>query len=243
MTMLRAAELLSSPVVANTTMNRGRGFSGVNSYERDLRFSITEFLAERVRERGEAFWYDACCGQGCALVKAGKQFAVAGWGHQVRIVGVDLVEMFTLEQAPAVTLRAADVAAFTLEQPADLITCVHGLHYLGDKLGFLQNAHAMLAPGGLFLGHLDTNNVRAVEGGLSIWRQAARHAAKGGVAPELKSHVLRLSCKDTPLDFGVTYEGATVSEQPNYTGITVIDSWYTMLCLPETRDCGIMAAA
>ena len=52
--------------------------------------------------------------------------------------------MFAPEEAPNVTLRAADVTAFALEQPADLITCVHGLHYLGDKLNFLQNTYAML---------------------------------------------------------------------------------------------------
>jgi len=38
--MLDADELLASPLVANATMNRGRGLSGVNSYERDLRFRI-----------------------------------------------------------------------------------------------------------------------------------------------------------------------------------------------------------
>ena len=228
MTMLRADELLASPVVANATMNRGRGLSGVNSYERDLRFSITEFLRERVRERGAAVWYDACCGQGRALVEAGRQFNAAGWGDQVRIVGVDLVEMFTPDEAPSVALQAADVAAWTLERPADLVTCVHGLHYLGDKLGFLQNMYAMLAPGGLFLGHLDANNVRTAESGLLIWRQAARHAAKNGAALEFKSHVLRIKRTDAPLDFGVTFRGATISKEPNYTGITVTDSWYTM---------------
>jgi len=227
MTMLRADELLSSPIVANVTMNRGRGLSGANSYERDLRFSLTKFLAERVRERGEAVWYDACYGQGRALVEAGKQFAEIGWGHRVQVVGVDLVEMFATERAPGVTLIAADVAAFRLEQPADLITCVHGLHYLGDKLGFLQNTYAMLAPGGLFLGHLDTSNVRAFGSGLSLWRQAARHVGKTSVAPEFKSHVLRIARTEASLNFGLTFQGATVSEQPNYTGITVIDSWYT----------------
>jgi len=54
--MLRSDELLCSPVIANATMNRGRGLSAVNSYERDLRFSLTEFLAQRVRERGESLW-------------------------------------------------------------------------------------------------------------------------------------------------------------------------------------------
>ena len=226
MTMLRADELLSSPVVANATMNRGRGLSGVNSYERDLRFSITDFLAERARKRGHAVWYDACCGQGKALVEAGTQFAETEWGRQIRIVGVDLVGMFTSGQTPDVTLMAADVGAFTLDQPADLITCVHGLHYLGDKLGFLQNAYAMLAPDGLFLGHLDQDNVRAAESGLAIWRHAARHAARSGVSLSFKGHVLRLARTESPLNFGATYQGATVSDQPNNTGITVIDSWY-----------------
>lgn len=225
--MLQADELLASPVVANSTMNRGRGFSGVNSYERELHFSITELLAERVREHGTALWYDACCGQGRALVEAGKQFEAAGRGGQTQIVGVDLVNMFTPDQAPNVTLWAADVTAFTLEQSADLITCVHGLHYLGDKLGFLEHAYALLAPGGLLLGHLDPANVRAAESGLPLWRQAARHAAQTSVKPELKGHLLRIQRTDALLDFGVAYQGASISEQPNYTGITVVDSWYT----------------
>ncbi len=226
MTMLRADELLSSPVVANATMNRGRGLSGVNSYERDLRFSTTEFLAQRVRERGEAVWYDACCGQGRALVEAGERLAAHEWGRHVHIVGVDLVGMFTPEHGPGVTLIAADVAAFKVDRPADLITCVHGLHYLGDKLGFLQHAYALLAPGGLLLAHLDPDNLRASESGASVWRQAARHAARGGAAVDFKGHILRIAHTDAPLDFGMTFQGATVSEQPNYTGITVIDSWY-----------------
>ena len=228
MTMLRADELLSSPVVANATMNRRRGFSGVNSYERDLRFSLTDFLAERVREREAALWYDACCGEGRALVEAGNQFAASEWGRQVQIVGVDLVEMFTPEQTPNVTLTAADVAAFTLDRPADLITCVHGLHYLGDKLGFLQRAYAMLAPGGLLVAHLDMENLRASGAGASVWRQAVRHAARGDVTLDFKGHVLRIVRTEMPLNFGITFQGATVSEQPNYTGITVIDSWYSL---------------
>ena len=226
MIMLPADELLSSPVVANATMNRGRGLRGVNSYERDLHFSLTDFLAGRVLACGKALWYDACCGEGRALMEAGNQFAASEWGRQVQIVGVDLVEMFTPEEVPNVTLTAADVAAFTLDRPADLISCVHGLHYLGDKLGFIQHACAMLTPGGLLLAHLDPDNLRAAGAGASVWRQAVRHAAKNGVALDFKGHVLRIVRTEAPLNFGLTFQGATVSEQPNYTGITVIDSWY-----------------
>ena len=161
-------------------------------------------------------------------MEAGEQFAASEWGHQVQIVGVDLVEMFTPENAPGVTLTAADVAAFTLDRPADLITCVHGLHYLGDKLGFLQHAYAMLAPGGLLLANLDADNLRASGADSSVWRQAVRHAGNGGVTLDFKGHVLRIERTGVTLDFGVTFQGATVSEQPNYTGITVIDSWYSL---------------
>jgi len=226
MTMLRPDELLSSPVVANATMNRGRGLGGVNSYERELRVSLTDFLAARAQQCGHALWYDACCGQGRALMEAATQFQATDWGRAVQIVGVDLVDMFTPERAPGVTLIAADVAAFRPARPTDLLTCVHGLHYLGDKLGFLETAYAMLAPGGLLLAHLDPDNLRALGSGDSVWRQAARCAAKGGVPVVIKGHVLRIEKTDSPLAFGLAYQGATVSERPNYTGITVMDSWY-----------------
>ena len=224
--MLTPADLLRSPVVANATMNRGRGLSGVNSYGRELRFDIVAFLERRVRERGGAVWLDACCGQGRALLEAGRQFAGTGWGSGVRIVGVDLVGMFEAGDAPNVRLIAGDVAAFKPGVPVDLITCVHGLHYLGDKLGFLESAHAMLAPGGVFLGSLDPQNVRGGEARGSVWRQAAAFARRSGAAPDLKSHVLRLERGEARLDFGLAYAGAAASEQPHDSGITVVDSWY-----------------
>ena len=166
--MLNPDDLRRSPVVANAVMNRGRGLSGVNSYERELRFDIPAFLDKRVRERGEAVWYDACCGEGRALLEAGRQLSGTVWGSRVRTLGVDLAGMFSDGGTPNVQLIAADVAAFAPDSPLDLITCVHGLHYIGDKLGFLQNAYARLAPGGLFLGSLDPLNVRSHGDGLSV---------------------------------------------------------------------------
>ena len=221
MKTLSHAELLASDVVANATMNRGRGLSGVNSYARELRFDVGDFLRERVQARGRALWYDACCGQGRALAEAGEHFAATHWGRRVQIVGVDLIGDF----APAGTnlhLAAGDVGAWTLDGKADLITCVHGLHYLGDKLGFLEYAYAQLAPGGLLLAHLDTANLRLP----CAWAQTVRRLRAQGVALTLKDHRLRLERTDAALTFGLTHEGATVSAQANYTGIIVVDSWY-----------------
>jgi trans-aconitate methyltransferase len=40
-------------------------------------------------------------------------------------------------------------------QACDLITCVHGLHYGGDKLAVLTRAASWLAPTGLLAADLD----------------------------------------------------------------------------------------
>lgn len=219
--MLTPNQLLASDIVANATMNRERGLSGVNSYERELRFDIAVWLETRVRERGRAVWLDACCGAGLALQQAAAEWAGTDWGLNVELIGVDLID-FPPPPINGVRFVAADVAKFQPAAPVDLITCVHGMHYLGDKLGFLQNAYAALAPGGLLLGHLDAANLRLP---LS-WARLMRQMSAQGIALNIKSHLLRMERMPQPLDFGLIYRGATVSERPNYTGITVIDSWY-----------------
>lgn len=221
MDMLGSVELLASDVVANATMNRGRGLSGVNSYQRELGFDIAAFLRTRVETHGRALWYDACCGEGKALAEAGAQFADYDWGRCTEIVGVDLVEMF-VPAGPGVRLIAGDVLTWRVDGKADLITCVHGLHYLGDKLAFLERAYAQLAPGGRLLAHLDTANLR-----LPIsWAQLTRLVRTRDIPIRLQNHRLTLERTEATLDFGLSYQGATVSAEPNYTGITVIDSWY-----------------
>lgn len=219
--MLTPEQLLSSEIIANVTMNRGRGLSGVNSYERELRFDIADWLETRVRERGRAVWLDSCCGAGFALQQAASEWAGTGWGRNVELIGVDLID-FPPTPIDGVRFIAADAAKFQPATPVDLVTCVHGLHYLGDKLGFLQNAYATLAPGGLLLGHLDTANLRLP---LS-WARLIRQMNAQGITLSLKSHLLRMERISQTLHFGLVYRGAAISERPNYTGITVIDSWY-----------------
>ena len=220
--MLAPDELLTSEVVANATMNRGRGLAGVNSYQKELRFDVAAFLQTRVKDQGHAVWYDACCGSGLALTEVAERFGQTDWGGQVELIGTDLVDMFPVGLPPSVQLRTGDVTQLALETPADLVTCVHGLHYLGDKLGFLEQAYQNLAPGGLFLGHLDKTNLRLP----MPWSRLLKQTRAQGIDVDFRTQLLRIQRKDQPLRFGMSYQGATVSEKPNYTGITVIDSWY-----------------
>ncbi|MEU9022217.1 class I SAM-dependent methyltransferase [Actinomadura sp. NPDC048394] len=111
-----------SPVVANCAMNRERT---LRSYGRELGIDV-------LTELGGA-WLDLCCGAGRALAEA------AGQRPDARITGVDLTGHF-LPAARAVRLVTASVAEWAPDEPYDLITCVHGLHYVGDKLRVLARA-------------------------------------------------------------------------------------------------------
>src|SRR5262249_21868160 len=131
--------------------------AGVNSYGKDLGFDPLEWLRRRTATSGEASWLDLCCGSGRALIQAARQ-QVDG----LRLVGVDLVDYFDgAEDLPNLTLVTASVVTFEPGRTFDLITCVHGLHYVGDKLAVLARAVSWLAPGGLFASHLDLGNIKA----------------------------------------------------------------------------------
>ncbi|MGP3960151.1 class I SAM-dependent methyltransferase [Nonomuraea sp. 3N208] len=135
-------ELENSPVVANSLMNRERR---LRSYDRELGIDIVNVLgAARTRP---ARWLDLCCGTANALSEA-----AALLGDDVEIVGVDLVGFFACPpNPPRLHLVTASVTAWRPGTRFDLITCVHGLHYVGDKLGLLARIGDWLTDDGLFV--------------------------------------------------------------------------------------------
>ena len=137
------AALASSAVVANSAMNRERQLAGPNSYTRDLGFNpLDRLLTDR---EGSVAWLDLCCGQGRALLQAGTEVAARGLADRVTLVGVDLVDYFDPALAGStVELVCAPLTTWTPDRRFDLITVVHGLHYVGDKLGVLARAASWL---------------------------------------------------------------------------------------------------
>ena len=77
-------------------------------------------------------------------------------------MGVDLVGMFDPlpDEIDFIALIEASLSQWRTPQTFDLITCVHGIHYVGDKLGLVSRALSMLNPNGLFSANLDENNLR-----------------------------------------------------------------------------------
>jgi trans-aconitate methyltransferase len=144
--LLQDTVLEKSSVVANSRMNRERGLTGVNSYERDLGVNPFAEIVARSKGSSTVAWLDLCCGTGKALIEASEHLAATG--RQVLLHGVDLIDMF--RQVPTanipVRLEQASLHDWAPSQQYDLITCVHGLHYIGDNLGLIERIVTWLAP-------------------------------------------------------------------------------------------------
>jgi SAM-dependent methyltransferase len=196
--------LEQSSVVANNSMNRERGLAGVNSYAKELGFHPLEVLAP-----GQA-WLDLCCGSGRALIEASRSGSYT-------LIGVDLVDYFApADGSDNPALIASSLSTWRPARTFDLITCVHGLHYIGDKLGLLTRIASWLAPSGLFAGHLDPANVKTPK---------PFRPSRFALEYENRRHLVKIRGQRR-LDFPYRYLGADTNAGPNFTGQPAIDSYY-----------------
>jgi SAM-dependent methyltransferase len=228
--LLDDAALEVSAVVANCAMNRERQLAGVNSYTRELGFNPLQVLTAQIARgggTGTAAWLDLCCGSGRALIQAAGQLRRAGLAGRAVLAGVDLVDAFdpVPGPAPGLELVCARAGAWAPARPFDLITCVHGLHYIGDKLALLTRAASWLTPAGRLAADLDLSAVQ-VGGGPAAARRLASRLRAAGFAYSARRH--QITCtgwRDTRLHY--TYLGADDRAGPGYTGQPAVCSYYT----------------
>ncbi|MBC9712040.1 class I SAM-dependent methyltransferase [Streptomyces sp. TRM66268-LWL] len=225
-------------------MNRERVLSGVNSYARELGFDPGQFLAAR---GGGAAWLDLCSGEGLALREAAGR--VAGG----TFTGVDLVgPMRRAPLPPGLELVTADLADWAPPPGRcyDLITCVHGLHYIGDRLGLLARIATWLTADGLFVAHFDPFTVRVgddlavrvgEDGSVRVDEQVTARVdedeessavvlaalREAGFAYSARNHRLTLR-GGRPLDLPLRYLGADPEAGPNYTGQPGVAAHYAL---------------
>src|SRR5207249_3631316 len=108
--------------------------------------------------------------------------------------GIDLVPIF--DTVPTnlefLTLRQSSVMNMKPEKSFDLITCVHGLHYIGDKLGLVERVCSWLKSDGLFVANLDLDNLKteSFTNPKTRLRKAFRNA---GLEYDSRKHLL--SCR------------------------------------------------
>jgi trans-aconitate methyltransferase len=210
-------------------MNRDRVLTGTNGYAHDLKFNPFEFLRERILQNGAAGWLDLCCGAGNALAEGSRTAEEEGIGSDLTIVGVDLVGMFgaAARERENVTLIEAALSSWEPERQFDLITCVHGLHYIGDKLGLIGRAVSWLNEGGLFAAHLDLENL-VVEGKNSARRKLLSEFRKNSLEYDRRRKIVRGRGRRR-IEFALKYVGGDDTAGPNFTGQPAVNSHYRVV--------------
>lgn len=215
-------------------MNRRRQLAGVNSYTKELGFHPLEHLIAQVaRPRPETDseatvgWLDLCCGNGHALIQATDQLRTMGLADQLAIVGVDLVNFFdpVPQPTPSLDLVCASVPGWVPDRPFDLITCVHGLHYVGDKLGVLAAAAGWLTGDGLLVADLDLTAIRLTDG-RPAGRPLATALRTAGFDYDTRRHRIRCTGR-REIVLPYDYLGADDRAGANYTGQPAVHSHYT----------------
>lgn len=224
MKLLGDAELERSAIVANCRMNRERDLTGSNGYSREIGFNPLDFLWGRNSSDCAAAWLDLCCGMGKALIQAARTSQIEG--TDIEIVGVDLAGMFHRLEPDLAHLRLveASLATWRPDRHFDLITCVHGLHYVGDKLGLLARAASWLTNDGLFVANFDLKNLKFADVHASGRRVTADLRRVGISYDRRKRLLICRGRKDVSLPF--RYLGADDQAGPNYTGQPAVDSYY-----------------
>lgn len=226
MDLLPDEVLERSTVVANCHMNRERNLTGSNGYARELGINPYVFLKERLDHQDHVAWLDLCCGTGRALIQAAEQFHADGLAARVEILGVDLVGLFDHHPAGLACLRLVEesLSRWRPERAYDLVTCVHGLHYVGDKLGLIARAAAWLTKDGLFVANLDLANLRLSDGRPAGRLVVAELRQRGLEYDRRRRRVVNRGHREVHLPF--RYLGANDAAGPNYTGQPAVNSYY-----------------
>jgi SAM-dependent methyltransferase len=227
MRLLGDDELERSAVVANCRMNRERTLTGSNGYAREFGFSPLDFLRRRIGPGRHIAWLDLCCGTGKALVEGARLVQDEGLASRIEIVGVDLVGMFHRPSPGLACLRLveASLSAWRPDRSFDLITCVHGLHYIGDKIGLISRAASWLIEDGLFVANLDLANIKGADD--KVNRKLAAHLRRAGLAYDRRKRLVACSGGKC-LDLHFRYLGADDRAGPNSTGQPAVNSYYEL---------------
>ncbi|MFT3681528.1 MAG: methyltransferase domain-containing protein [Ferruginibacter sp.] len=226
MKLLKESELDWSPVVANSRMNRQRNASGINSYEQEFKFRPEIFLETKATENGHASWMDLCCGEGRALLQTAIYFQQQQLQDVVSLNGIDLLDSFISVPGniSCLEFQSMSLLKWMPEQRYDLITCVHGLHYIGDKMGLVEIAVNALNPGGLFIANFDLNNVVINNNDAGVYLKRAFKELD--IDYNQRSKILRYTGAGN-VSFKISYVGADDTHGPNYTGQDSVTSHYT----------------
>jgi ubiquinone/menaquinone biosynthesis C-methylase UbiE len=225
--LLNEAELEWSAVVANNSMNRERKATGVNSYEKDCKLNPFEFIKNRKNE-STIHWIDLCCGKGNALIEVAKYLQNNDLGKKTFLKGIDLVDYFgDYKGFKNLTFETLNLSKWQPECAYDLITMVHGLHYVGDKIGLIIKAASTLKKDGIFMANLDIKNIE-ITNSKNTKKALKSYFDESKINYNARTKMLTIiGAKNIENRF--SFIGADDKAGINYTGQSVVDSFYSIL--------------
>ncbi len=227
MKLLPEEELIWSSIVANSNMNRKRNLVGINSYEKDIHFDIIQYLEDKIELNNTNLqWIDLCCGEGKALIQAYTYFKKINQEKHITFEGIDLVDMFfEHKKSNHLILKTNSIICWESKKKYDLITCVHGLHYVGDKLLAISKIAHALKKDGLFIGNIDFDDIK----------NSKNQSLKKDILKILKQYDIEYHSRKKLLlikgyqniEFEYSYLGANDKAGQNYTGQEIVHSFYS----------------
>lgn len=148
-------------------------------------------------------------------------------------MGVDLVGMFHRSDRALGCLQLVEASLITWrpDRVFDLITYVHGLHYVGDKLGLIARATSWLAEDGVFVASLDLHNLKVAEGQLAD-RRVGSELRRVGLECDRRRRLNSCRGKKS-LDLPFRYLGADDRAGPNYTGQLAVNYFFEVVPGPS----------
>ncbi len=224
--LLPENELIWSPVVANNRMNRERQASGVNSYEKELGFRPEDWLLEVLTTEPTAHWLDICCGKANALLQTAQ--TLAAYQDRLRLHGLDLVNFFTSIPAQVHCVQLFTGSVVTWQPPLSayhFISCIHGLHYVGDKLKAIAQLLQWLAPNGKLVASFDLASVQVQDDPQG--NTVLAWFAQVGIIYDAQQKLISTQSSAVGLpNFSHLYLGADDQAGKNYTGQEAVVSYY-----------------
>lgn len=160
-------------------------------------------------------------------METAQYFLERGNASNIVFQGIDLVDTIIRREhlTGIIDFQFLSIVNWTPSQHFDLITCCHGLHYIGDKLQVISTAINSLTAEGLFIAQLDLKNIN-IQGKDSL-PFLKRKFNKYSVAFQSRNNLLRRE-GNAEIDFGLHFLGADDNSGPNYTGQEAVTSYYAI---------------
>ena len=173
---------------------------------------------------------DLCCGEANALIQVSKYFTDKNQEETIQLKGIDLIDYFNprhMDYGPLLTIEKLNLSHWNPQEKFDLITIVHGFHYIGDKLKLIRTASNALKKNGLLIGNLDLNNIR-IHKEKNQGTLIRNYFKKESIVYDSRKKLLRVE-GHKKINSTFRYMGADDTAGPNYTGQDSVNSIYEPL--------------